>query len=103
MNKKQILASLSNIANELDNNGLEKLANEVTDVMTKVALNPLEFFTKKQNPKVWIESNTSKIDQALTQKQPLQWLLDTRNSNLYEQGEETKRLVMDEIQQRKMR
>jgi hypothetical protein len=38
MNKRQILASLSNIANELDNNGLYKEATSLTKTMIKIAL-----------------------------------------------------------------
>jgi hypothetical protein len=37
MNKRQILASLHNIANTLDNSGLYKEANTLTNVMKKVA------------------------------------------------------------------
>ena len=37
MNKRQILASLNNIANVLDNSGLYKEANTITNVMKKVA------------------------------------------------------------------
>jgi hypothetical protein len=37
MNKKTIIASLNKIANELDNNGLYKEANEITNVMMKVS------------------------------------------------------------------
>ena len=37
MNKKQIVASLNNIANQLDNNGLFKEASFLTNVMIKVA------------------------------------------------------------------
>jgi hypothetical protein len=37
MNKRQILASLNKIANELDNNGLVKEANTLTNIMIKVA------------------------------------------------------------------
>jgi hypothetical protein len=37
MNKKQILASLNKIADQLDNNGLFKEANTITNVMIKVA------------------------------------------------------------------
>jgi hypothetical protein len=37
MNKKQILASLNKIANELDNTGLHVEANSVTKVMTRLA------------------------------------------------------------------
>ncbi len=37
MDKKQIIASLSSIANELDNTGLHTEANTVTRVMVKIA------------------------------------------------------------------
>jgi hypothetical protein len=37
MNKKQILASLNKIANELDNTGMHVEANSVTKVMTRLA------------------------------------------------------------------
>ena len=37
MNKRQIVASLNNIANELDFSGLYKEANTITNVMIKVA------------------------------------------------------------------
>ena len=37
MNKKIIVASLSEIANELDNNGHYKEANTVTKVMSRIA------------------------------------------------------------------
>ncbi len=37
MNKRTIVASLSKIANELDNSGLYKEANEITDVMVRLS------------------------------------------------------------------
>ena len=37
MNKRQIIASLNNIANELDGTGLHSEANEVTEVMVKLS------------------------------------------------------------------
>ena len=37
MNKKQIVASLSDIANELDNTGFHREANTLTNIMIKVA------------------------------------------------------------------
>ena len=40
MNKKQILASLNNIANNLDKNGLYEEANTLTNIMQKVAQMP---------------------------------------------------------------
>ena len=38
MNKKQVVASLNKIANELDNNGLYIEASTVTKVMSKIAM-----------------------------------------------------------------
>ena len=37
MNKRQIIASLNNIANTLDNSGLHKEANTITKVMVRIA------------------------------------------------------------------
>jgi len=37
MNKRQIIASLNDIANELDSNSLNKEANTITDVMVRIA------------------------------------------------------------------
>ena len=38
MNKRQIIASLNDIANELDNTGLYKEASSLTNVMKRLAL-----------------------------------------------------------------
>ena len=38
MNKRQIIASLKNIANTLDNSGLYKEANTITNIMKRLAL-----------------------------------------------------------------
>ena len=38
MNKRQVIASLNKIANELDNNGLYAEANSITNVMKRIAL-----------------------------------------------------------------
>ena len=40
MNKKQIVASLNKIANELDNNGLFSESSAVTKVMSRLAFSP---------------------------------------------------------------
>ena len=41
MNKRQIIASLNKIANELDNTGLHREATSLTNVMRKIADKPL--------------------------------------------------------------
>ena len=46
MNKRQIIASLNNIANSLDNSGLYKEANSITKVMIKIA----DELTEDYNP-----------------------------------------------------
>jgi hypothetical protein len=38
MNKRQILASLNNIANSLDNSGLYKEANSITNIMKRLVM-----------------------------------------------------------------
>jgi hypothetical protein len=43
MNKRQIIASLNKIANELDNTGLYQEANSLTEVMNKIAQAPSDF------------------------------------------------------------
>jgi hypothetical protein len=43
MNKRQIIASLNNIANELDNNGLYSEANNLTKIMSKIAMEQFDF------------------------------------------------------------
>jgi len=48
MNKRQIIASLNNIANTLDNSGLYKEANTITKVMVRIA-----------------EEDNSKVDKAI--------------------------------------
>jgi hypothetical protein len=44
MNKRQILASLNNIANSLDNSGLCKEATSITNLMKRLAKEKYEFF-----------------------------------------------------------
>jgi len=44
MNKRQIIASLNNIANSLDNSGFYKEANTITNLMKRLAKEKYEFF-----------------------------------------------------------
>ena len=46
MNKRQILASLNDIANQLDSNGIYSEANEITKVMKRIAQIQPSFKTK---------------------------------------------------------
>ena len=50
MNKKQVVASLNKIANELDNNGLHQEANVVTNVMVKISQLTGQNETRPGNP-----------------------------------------------------
>lgn len=50
MNKKQIVASLNKIANELDNTGLYNEANTVTKVMSRIAMDDDEYNTEDYFP-----------------------------------------------------
>ena len=47
MNKKQIVASLNKIANELDNSGLYAEASTVTKVMSRVAMDENDEYNRK--------------------------------------------------------
>jgi hypothetical protein len=49
MNKRQIIASLSNISNQLDNNSLYKEANTLTSVMMKLAQEETNTFNIRSN------------------------------------------------------
>ena len=43
MNKRQIIASLNNIANTLDNDGLYQESSAITNIMNKIAQAPSDF------------------------------------------------------------
>ena len=43
MTKRQVVASLNNIANQLDNNGLYQESSVITNVMNKIAQAPSDF------------------------------------------------------------
>ena len=47
MNKRQVIASLNKIANELDNNGLFTEANTVTKVMSRLALDENDEYNRE--------------------------------------------------------
>lgn len=50
MNKRQIIASLNKIANELDCTGLYREANSITNVMKKLAVSPDDIIGEKDIP-----------------------------------------------------
>jgi hypothetical protein len=47
MNKRQVIASLNKIANELDNNGLFTEANTVTKVMSRLAMDENDEYNRE--------------------------------------------------------
>jgi hypothetical protein len=58
MNKRQIIASLNNIANSLDNSGLFKEANTITKVMIKLA----------QEDKMKTKYSDDELNEAMTEQ-----------------------------------
>ena len=88
MNKKTIIASLNNIASELDNAGLLKESDAVTQIMEKIAQ-----FQQPQMPRIapisrpnqqtygyqaavdkWIQTNQTAVNNALQSPMPMQVL-----------------------------
>jgi len=83
MNKRQIIASLNNIANELDNSGLFTESNVLTNVMMKLAQMPQVSPISKPNQDAfgyqaavdkWINLNKQAVDNALQSEKPMQVL-----------------------------
>jgi hypothetical protein len=83
MNKRQIIASLNNIANELDNSGLYVESNSITSVMKKLAQMPKVSPISKPNQDAfgyqaavdkWINLNKQAVDNALQSDKPMQVL-----------------------------
>lgn len=78
MNKKIIIASLSDVANELDQNGLYKESKEITQVMQKLSQNKI--FQDLLNPNAaglksqaenWINKNQTAVNNALASPKPM--------------------------------
>jgi hypothetical protein len=69
MNKRQIIASLNNIANSLDNSGLFKEANTITKVMIKLA----------QEEKMKTKYSDDELNEAMTE-QGIQTAFETYKS-----------------------
>lgn len=82
MNKKQILSSLNNIANYLDNNGFYKEATSLTKTMKKIAIDGEEFELKSSK----LDSppfNLSDEDKDLLKHYPHKELHDSNLSAQY--------------------
>ena len=50
MNKRQIIASLNNIANDLDSNSLYQEANILTNIMKRLAVSPDDIIGEDEIP-----------------------------------------------------
>lgn len=83
MNKKTIIASLNEIADELDNSGLYAEAMSITNVMHKLAQIPQVSPVSKPNQDAygyqaavdkWINLNKQAVDNALQSPMPMQVL-----------------------------
>jgi hypothetical protein len=84
MNKKQIVASLHNIANSLDNSGLYKEASSLTNVMKRVAQNdPIFDSRQKQFPlDTMTAMGPARVDLSgyqLTEEELPRWIKEKRD------------------------
>jgi hypothetical protein len=81
MDKKQILASLNGIADSLENSGLFKEADDVTDVMRKIAqmIGPAKGDTSRDANWKWVQSiqNTPQYQSAMAQPDSMRALLNS--------------------------
>jgi hypothetical protein len=82
MNKKTIIASLNEIANELDNSGLYAESNTVASVMKKLAQMPVAPISRPDQDSFgyqaavdkWVATNKQAVDNALKSDKPMQVL-----------------------------
>ena len=82
MNKRQIVASLNNIANQLDSLQLHSEANLITDVMNKVAGIPISPISRPDQEAYgyqaavdkWIATNQVAVNNALKSPMTMQML-----------------------------
>ena len=82
MNKRQIVASLSKIAEELDSTGLYTEANTITNLMKKLAQMPVAPISRPDQDSFgyqaavdkWVATNKQAVDNALKSDKPMQVL-----------------------------
>lgn len=81
MDKKTILASLNKVANSLENSGLFKEADDITNVMKKVAqmIGPAKGDTSRDVNWKWIQTiqNTPQYQNAMMQPDSMRSLLNS--------------------------
>ena len=85
MNKRTIISSLNDIANELDNSGFIKESNEITKVMNKIAQYQMPQVAPISRPNQqsygyqaavdkWIQTNQTTVNNALQSPMPMKVL-----------------------------
>jgi hypothetical protein len=96
MNKKQTLLSLNNIADKLDNSGLFKEANSLTNLMIKIANQTEELEALKIKINV-VTENISEIQNKIQRYMSVMGDLDLRNSYAMEEFEDGYRRLRFEL------
>jgi hypothetical protein len=95
MNKRQIISSLNNIANSLDNSGLYKEANALSSVMKKVAQQQAQQQAYgQQNPQL----NSQQMNLLLDESERVRNELEHYRDKFMSLFEETKRKIDSGIQ-----
>lgn len=96
MNKKQTLLSLNNIADKLDNSGLFKEANSLTNLMIKIANQTEELEALKIKINI-VTENISEIQNKIQRYMSVMGDLDLRNSYAMEEFEDGYRRLRFEL------
>ncbi len=93
MNKRQIVASLNNIANELDNNGLYQESSAITNVMNKLAQAPSDFESDIQTKNEKDENKGRNVVRSIS-KMIMSLLKDDENARKDFSGGELQSFVL---------
>jgi chromosome segregation ATPase len=96
MNKIQTLSSLNNIADKLDNSGLFKEANSLTNLMVKIAQQTEELETLKNKINM-VTSNISEIQKKIQRYMSVMEDLDLRKSYAMEEFQDVYRRLRFEL------
>lgn len=96
MNKIQTLSSLNNIADKLDNSGLFKEANSLTNIMVKIAQDTEELETLKNKINM-VANNISEIQKKIQRYMSVMEDLDLRKSYAMEEFQDVYRRLRFEL------
>lgn len=96
MNKIQTLSSLNNIADKLDNSGLFKEANSLTNLMVKIAQQTEELETLKNKINM-VTNNISEIQKKIQRYMSVMEDLDLRKSYAMEEFQDVYRRLRFEL------